>query len=81
MWASNGAETQICREGVRYQVPSDAAKLSFFVTLCLDDEDIEDGGDTDRNNGNDGEVVHEIPLHAINLVVLAEIVKYMEYYK
>jgi len=47
MWTNNGAETQISREGVRYQVPSDAAKLSFFVTLCLDDRDIEDGGDTD----------------------------------
>ena len=28
-----------------------------------------------------GEVVHEILLYAINSFVLAEIVKYMEYYK
>ena len=81
MWAYNDAETQISREGVRYQLPSDVAKLSFFITICLDDEDIEDGDDTDRNKGNGGEVVREIPLHAINSVVLAEIVKYMEYYK
>jgi hypothetical protein len=69
------------REGVRYQLPSDVAKLSFFITLCLDDEDFDDGGDTDQNKGNGGEVVREIPLHMINSVVLAKIVKYMEYYK
>ena len=34
-----------------------------------------------QNNGNGGEVVHEIPLYAIKSFVLAEIVKYMEYYK
>ena len=81
MWAYNDAETQISREGKRYKIPSDIAKLSFFVKLCLDNKDIKDGGDTDRNNGNGGEVVHEILLYAINAVVLAEIIKYMEYYK
>ena len=81
MWAYNDAETQISREGKRYKIPSDIATLSFFVKLCLDTKDIEDGGDTDQNNGNGGEVVHEIPLYAINSFVLAEIVKYMEYYK
>ena len=81
MWAYNNAETQISREGKRYKIPSNIAKLSFFVKLCLDTKDIEDGGDTDRNNGNGGEVVHEILLYAINSFVLAEIVKYMEYYK
>ena len=77
MWAYNDNETQISREGERYQLPSDVAKLSFFVKLCLDTKDIEDGGDTDRHNGNGGEVVHEIPLYAINSFVLAEIIKYM----
>ena len=81
MWAYNDAETQISREGKRYKIPSDIAKLSFFVKLCLDTKDIEDGGDKDWNNGNGGEVVHEIPLYAIKSFVLAEIVKYMEYYK
>jgi hypothetical protein len=81
MWAYNDAETQISREGERYQLPSDVAKLSFFVKLCLDTEDIEDGGDTDRNNGNGSVVVHEIPIYSINSFVLAEVVKYMEYYK
>ena len=81
MWAYNDAETQTSREGKRYKIPRDIATLSFFVKLCLDTEDIEDGGDTDRNNGNGGEVVHEIPLYAINSFVLAEIIKYMEYYK
>ena len=81
MWAYNNAETQISREGKRYKIPSDVAKLSFFVKLCLDTEDIEDGGDTDWNNGNGGEVVHEIPLYVITSDVLAEIVKYMGYYK
>ena len=81
MWAYNDAGTQISREGKRYKIPSDIAKLSFFVKLCLDTEDIEDGGDTDQNNGNGGEVVHEILLYAINSFVLAEIVKYMESYK
>ena len=81
MWAYNDAETQISREGKRYKIPSDIATLSFFVKLCLDTKDIEDGGDTDQNNGNGGELVHEIPLYAINSFVLAEIVKYMEYYK
>ena len=77
----NDAETQISREGKRYKIPSNIATLSFFVKLCLDTKDIEDGGDTDQNNGNGGEVVHEIPLHVINSFVLAEIVKYMDYYK
>ena len=81
MWAYNDAETQISREGKRYKVPSNIATLSFFVKLCLDTKDIEDGGDTDRNNGNGSEVVHEILLYAINSFVLAEIVKNMEYYK
>ncbi len=81
MWIFNDAETQISREGKRYKIPSNIATLSFFIKLCLDNEDIEDGGDTDRNNGNGGEVVHEILLYAINSVVLAEIIKYMEYYK
>ena len=59
MWAYNDAETQISREGERYKIPSDIATLPFFVKLCLDTKDIEDGGDTYRNNGNDGEVVRE----------------------
>ena len=81
MWAYNDAETQVRREGKRYKIPSDISTLSFFVKQNLDNKDIEDGGDTDRNNGNGGEVVHEIPLYAIKSFVLAEIVKYMEYYK
>ena len=81
MWAYNDAEIQISREGERYQLPSDVAKLSFFIKLCLDTKDIEDGGDTNRNNGNGSEVVHEILLYMINSFVLAEIVKYIEYYK
>ena len=66
MWAYNDAETQISREGKRHKIPSDIATLSFFVKLCLDTKDIEDGGDTDQHNGNGGEVVHEILLYAIN---------------
>ena len=66
MWAYNDAETQISREGKRYKIPSNIATLSFFIKLCLDTKDIEDGDDTDRNNGNGSEVVHEIPLYAIN---------------
>ena len=81
MWAYNDAETQISREGKRYEIPSYIATLSFFIKLCLDTKDIEDGGDTDQDNGNGGEVGHEIPLYMINSVVSAEIVKYMEYYK
>ena len=81
MWVFNDAETQISREGKRYKIRSDIATLSCFVNLCLDTEDSTDGGDTDRNNGKGGEVVHEIPLYAINSFVLAEIVKYMECYK
>ncbi|KAL7554749.1 hypothetical protein ACHAWF_018285 [Thalassiosira exigua] len=81
MWVFNDAETQISREGKRYKIPSDIATLSCFVNQCLDTEDSTDGSDTDRNNGKGGEVVHEIPLYAINSFVLAEIVKYMECYK
>ena len=81
MWAYNDAETQISREGKRYKIPSDIATLSFFVKLCLDTKDIEDGGDMDRNNDNGGEVVHEILLYVINSFVLAEIVQYIKYYK
>ena len=81
MWAYNDAQTQISREGKRYKIPSDIATLSFFVKLCLDMEEIEIGCETDQNNGNGGEVVHEIPLYVINSFVLAEIIKYMEYYK
>ena len=51
MWVYNDAETQISREGKRYKIPSNIATLSFFIKLCLDNEDIEDGGDTDGNNG------------------------------
>ena len=81
IWAYNDAETQISREGERYQLPSNVAKISNFIKLCLVTKDIEDGGVTDQNNGNGSEVVHEIPLYMINSFVLAEIVKYMEYYK
>ncbi len=81
MWAYNNAETQISREGKRYKIPSNIATLSFFVKLCLDTKDIEEGGDTDRNNGNGSEVVHEILLYVITSVDLGEIVKNMEYYK
>ena len=76
----NNAETQISREGKRYKIPSDIATLSIFVKLCLDTKDSTDGGDTDRNNGNGGEVVHEIPLYTIKSFVLDVIVKYMECY-
>ena len=57
------------------------ATLSFFVNLCLGTKDSTDGGNTDRNNGNGGKVVHEIPIYTIKSFVLAEIIKYMEYYK
>ena len=44
-WPYIDAESQISREGVRYQLPSDEAKLSHFITMCLDTEEIDDGCD------------------------------------
>ena len=49
-------KTQISREGDRFQVHMDVAKLSFFVRLFLGDDDFnQEGGDTNRKNDNGGQ--------------------------
>ena len=72
-------KTQISREGDRFEVPKDIARLSILGTMVLDDYDDRDG--TDIENGIDGRRTHEIPLHLIKLLMLARIVRYLEYYK
>ena len=72
-------KTQISREGDRFEVPKDIARLSILVTMILDDYEDRDG--TDIKNGIDGRRTHEIPLHSIKSPVLARIVRYLECYK
>ena len=79
MLAHNHGETQISREGDRFEVPKDITRLSILVTMILDDYEDQDG--TDIENGIDGGRTHEIPLHSIKLHVLARIVRYLEDYK
>ena len=72
-------ETQISREGDRFEVPEDIARLSILVTMILDDYEDWDG--TDIKNGINGRRSNEIPLHLIKSPMLARIMRYLEYYK
>ena len=72
-------KTQISREGDRFKVPEDIARLSILVTMILDDYKDRDG--TDIENGIDGGRTHEIPLHLIKSPILARIMRYLECYK
>ena len=72
-------KTQISREGDRFEVPVDIARLSIFVTMVLDTD--EDGAGTEIENGIDRRRTHEIPLRLIKSPMLARIVRYLEYYK
>ena len=72
-------KTQISREGDRFEVPINIARVSILLTTVLDEDEDWDG--TDIENGIDGRRTHEIPLHLIKLLMLARIVRHLEYYK
>ncbi len=69
-------KTQISREGERFEVPVDIARLSILVTMIIDIK--EDGDGNDSENGINKMRKHEIPLVLIDLPMLAIIVKYFE---
>ena len=71
-------KTQISREGDRFEVPVDIARLSILVTMIIDIN--KDGDGNDNENGINKRRRHEIPLMSINSPVLAEIVRFLEYY-
>ena len=71
--------TQISREGDRFEVPLDIARLSVLVTTIIEVD--KDGDDNDSENGIDERRRNEIPLVSINTPVLAKIVRFLEYYK
>ena len=72
-------KTQISREGDRFEVPVDIARLSVLVTMIIDIDKDRDGNDSE--NGIDERRRHEIPLVSINSPVLAKIVTFLEDYK
>ncbi len=78
MSACNHGETQISREGDRFDVPIDAARLSLLVSMII--EQNEDGDDSDVDNDINIKKI-EIPLSSIKSSVLARIVTYLESYK
>jgi hypothetical protein len=72
-------KTQISREGDRFEVPIDITRLSTLVTTIIDIN--EDGDGNDSENGIDERRRHEIPLVSINSLLLAKIVRFLQYYK
>ena len=72
-------KTQISREGDRFEVQVDIARLSILVTMVINDNEDQDG--TDIKNGINRRRTHEIPLHSIKSPVLVRIMRYLEYYK
>ena len=71
--------TQISREGDRFEVPVDIARLSILVTTIIEVD--KDGDDNDSENDIDERRRNEIPLVSINTPMLAKIVRFLEYYK
>ncbi len=67
-------KTQISREGNRFEVPVDIARLSGLVTTIIEID--KDGDGNDSENGIDERRRHEIPLMSI-----ITIVRFLEYYK
>ena len=79
MLVHNNGETQISREGDRFEVPVGYTRLSILVTLIIE---IDKGGnENDRKNGIDERKKHEIPLVSIDMLMLAKNVRFLEYYK
>ncbi len=72
-------KTEINREGDRFELPVDIARLSILVTTIIEID--KDGDGNDSENGINERRKHEIPLVSINLPVLAKIVTFSEYYK
>ena len=72
-------DTQISREGGRFEVPLDVTKLSVLVSTIIGIN--KDGDGNDSENGINGRRRHEIPLLSINMPILANIVRFLEYYK
>ena len=66
--------TQISREGDRFEVPVDIARLSVLAATIIDID--EDGDGNDSENGISERTRHEIPLVSINSPLLAIIVNF-----
>ncbi len=69
-------KTQISREGDRFEVPVDIARLSGLVTTIIEID--KDGDGNDSENGINERRRHEIPLVSINTPLLAKIVRFLE---
>jgi hypothetical protein len=77
--AYNHGESQISRDGIRFELPADVARLSFLVDMIL--EEREKDYDSDDDNDINGRKPIVIPLTSIKSPVLARIVRYLEHYK
>ena len=62
-------DTQIIREGDRFEVPVDITRLTILVTMIIGFN--KDGGGNDSENGIDKRRRHEIQLVLINSPMLA----------
>ena len=72
-------KTQISREEDRLEVPVGIVRLSVLDTTIIEIDKDRDGNDSE--NGIDKRRKHEIPLMSNNMLVLAKIVRFFEYYK
>ena len=77
--ANNHGESQISRDGIRFEVPADVARLLFLVEMII--EEREKDYDSDDENDINGRKPIVIPLTSIKSPVLARIVRYLEHYK
>ena len=67
-------KTQISREGDRFELPVDIARISILVTMIIEID--KDGVCNDSENAIVKRRKHEIPLVSINMPVLAKIVRF-----
>ena len=66
-----GGNQQASKEGVKFTVSAEVAKLSKLVETTIDDDD----------TNNQDKVTPEIPLHTIKTNVLGKVIDYCEHYK
>jgi hypothetical protein len=72
-------DTQISREGGRFEVPVDVARLSILVSKIIGID--KEGNGNDCENGIKERRRHEIPLVSNNLPVLEKNARLLKYYK
>ena len=63
-------DTQISREGDRFEVPVDVGRLSILVSTIIGID--KDGDGNDSENGINERRRHEIPLMSMNSPVLVQ---------